>query len=91
MDYTESTMNKISYEEYAAMTAAFRKETGLADMLIKATQKAFGGVSEVIRYHGKGLVIFCTGERWIFNYNKLYPTFYNVTDKQTAGQFKKAY
>ena len=84
-------MNKISYEEYTEMTSELWNETGLADMLIKATQKAFGGVSEVIKYHGKGLVVFCSGERWIFNFNKTYPTFYNVTDKQSAGQFKKAY
>lgn len=84
-------MDKISYEQYAEMTDSFRKACRLSDMLINATQRAFGGVNDVAQYYEKGLVVFCNGDRWMFNYNKRYPTFYNVTNQQSSKQFKKAY
>jgi hypothetical protein len=61
------------------------KQPGISSWLISSAQQAFGTLKDVLRYHEKGLVIFKDGSRWIFNYNRLYPTFYCVqrADGQT--------
>lgn len=78
----------LTTEEYKAMTSDLRKTIGLhlTNKLISATQQAFGSVDNVVEYYAKGLVIFASGERWIFNWNNLYPRFYRV-DSESHGEY----
>lgn len=80
-------MEQISYDEYHTMCEALGTFAWV--VIHNATQKAFGSVSDVKQYYEKGLVEFVNGEKWIFNFNKMYPTFYRVDIK--SEQFKKAY
>jgi hypothetical protein len=82
---------RLTSEQYKTMCEQLRTKAGkgIADTLIKATQKAFGTVDTVTAYHAKGLVCFADGKRYIFNFNGLYPTFYRV-DIQSY-EYVKAY
>jgi hypothetical protein len=80
-------VQKISYDEYKTMCDALGRN--LSDRLHTAVQNAFGTVCNVKSYHQSGLVVFVDGQKWIFNFSKLYPTFYRVDIK--CDELKKAY
>lgn len=81
-------MPKLTSGEYKAMAAAVGNRH-VTDELHRAVQAAFGNVDGVTQYWLKGLVQFDDGQKWIYNFNKLYPTFYRVDIR--CDEFKKAY
>ncbi len=82
-------MNKLTYYEYKAMCNTIGRST--SNVLHSAVQAAFGSVSDVTGYYKNGLVSFTDGSKWIYNFNKRYPTFYKVFPFARNQPFIKAY
>lgn len=72
-------MERLTTEQYKTMCDGVGLSITLLNKLISATQARWGTVDNVVKYTSSGLVIFANGERWIFNWNNLYPRFYDVT------------